>query len=125
MALVVEGLAGFVPGGPYDDSVAEGRQELAAYLTDRHAQCANETYVLGGYSEGADVIGSGLFDLPQAVRDRVAFAALFGDPKLDTGNWRPPGSLPIGGFLPSCFFGKKPWIRGSAPCWITGAPLRF
>lgn len=71
-ALIVEGLTGGLSFGPYDSSVSTGRQELAAYLTDRQAQCANETYVLGGYSEGADVIGSGLVDLPQAVRDRIA-----------------------------------------------------
>lgn len=71
-ALIAEGLTGGLSFGPYDSSVSTGRQELAAYLTDRQAQCANETYVLGGYSEGADVIGSGLVDLPQAVRDRIA-----------------------------------------------------
>ena len=32
--------------GP-ENSVSEGRQELVAYLADRHAQCGNETYILG------------------------------------------------------------------------------
>jgi hypothetical protein len=64
-------------------SVLSGRDELVNYLTDRSAQCPGEVYVLGGYSEGAEVMGSGLRDdLPQALRDRIAFVALFGDPKL-------------------------------------------
>jgi Mg-chelatase subunit ChlD len=109
--------------GPFNNSVQSGIDELNAYLTDRAAQCGNEVYVLGGWSEGADVVSRGLSALPQSVRDRIAFVELFGDPVLDTGNWRPPGTPPIGGFLPSCFFGKRPWVRGSAPCWITGGIL--
>ena len=120
VGLILEGMTGSLPFGPFDSSVQTGINELNAYLIDRSSQCANEVYVLGGYSEGADVVGRSLSVLPQSVRDRVAFAALFGDPVLDTGNWRPVGSPPIGGFLPSCFLGKKPWVRGSAPCWITG-----
>src|SRR5580765_855125 len=64
---------------PYWDSVQTGKDELSAYLTDRAAQCPNEVYILGGFSEGANVLGAGLFDLPQSVRDRIAFVALFGD----------------------------------------------
>jgi Mg-chelatase subunit ChlD len=120
VALIVEGLTAPLPFGPYDNSVQTGINELSAYMTDRVAQCANEVYVLGGYSEGADVTGRALSVLPQSIRDRVVFVALFGDPILDTGNWRPPGTPPVGGFLPSCFFGRKPWVRGSAPCWSTG-----
>lgn len=37
-----------LPGGPYDRSVEEGRQELVAYLTDRAALCPDEVFVLGG-----------------------------------------------------------------------------
>jgi Mg-chelatase subunit ChlD len=105
-------------GDAYQQSVAAGRSELNGYLTDRAAQCGNEVYVLGGYSEGADVIGSTLFDLPQTVRNRIAFVALFGDPKLDTGNnLGLLTGIPL--FPPGCVFGR-PWMRGSAPCWITG-----
>ena len=120
VGLVVEGLTGSLPFGPFDASVQSGIDELTAYLGDRAVQCPSEVYVLGGYSEGADVVGRALGVLPAALRDRIAFVALFGDPILDTGNWRPAGSPPVGGFLPACFFGKKPWVRGSAPCWITG-----
>jgi hypothetical protein len=56
----------------YRSSVQSGRDELVHYLTDRAAGCSNEVYVLGGFSEGAQVVGEGLSDLPQNVRDRVA-----------------------------------------------------
>jgi len=112
----------WLPGNPYDNSVEEGRQELAAYLTDRAAQCPNEVFVLGGYSQGAHVIGEGLWGLDRAVRDRVAYVALFGDPMLDTGNRAP---FPFGSlsFPAACAFGPEPWVRGSAPCWISGGQL--
>jgi Mg-chelatase subunit ChlD len=105
---------------PYWDSVQTGKDEFSAYLTDRAAQCPNEVYILGGYSEGANVLGAGLFDLPQSVRDRIAFVALFGDPTLDTGNWVLPISPPIGPFVQACNGGKRLWIRGSIECMAAG-----
>jgi alpha-tubulin suppressor-like RCC1 family protein/Mg-chelatase subunit ChlD len=108
--------AGFGGNAGYDSSVASGHDELVHYLTDRAAGCPNETYVLGGFSEGSQVTGEALFDLPQNVRDRVAFVALFGDPKLDAGNWPPPTDP----FTVACNGDKQPWHRGSAPCYIAG-----
>jgi len=46
-----------LPGNPFWDSVEQGRAELVAYLTDRAAVCPNEVFVLGGWSQGAIVIG--------------------------------------------------------------------
>lgn len=85
----------WLPGNPYDNSVNQGRQELIAYLSDRAAQCSNEVYVLGGYSQGAEAVGEALKDLDRAVRDRIAYVALFGDPTLDTGNFVPLVSVPF------------------------------
>jgi hypothetical protein len=109
----------WLPTNPYDSSVSEGRSELVAYLSDRAAACPNETYVLGGWSQGAQVTGEALPKLSREVRDRIAFVALFGDPYLNTGNrWI------LGQTVPSaCWSGKKPWVRGSAPCWIAGGQL--
>ena len=73
-------------GGAYKDSVAQGRQELIAYASNRVANCPNEVLVLAGWSQGAQVIGEGLRDMPQSVRNRIAYVALFGDPTLVTGN---------------------------------------
>jgi Mg-chelatase subunit ChlD len=97
---------------PYALSTASGRDELSHYLIDRSNQCPNEVYVLGGWSEGAEVMSGGLFDLPQSLRNRIAFVALFGDVKLDTGNFGP--------FQAGCNGGKKPWIRGSLECGSSG-----
>ena len=105
---------------PYQLSVLTGRDELSNYLPDRAGQCPDEKYILGGWSEGAQVVGSGLSDLPQAVRDRIVFVTLFGDPKLDTGNWVLPLSPPIGPFVQACNGGKRPWIRGTIDCAAAG-----
>jgi hypothetical protein len=43
--------------GDYDLSVRIGTDELVKHLNDRAAHCPQETVVLGGYSQGADVIG--------------------------------------------------------------------
>jgi Mg-chelatase subunit ChlD len=108
--------AGFGGSAEYDSSIASGRDELVHYLTDRAAGCPNERYVLGGFSEGSQVTGEALFELPQTVRDRIAFVALFGDPKLDAGNWPPP----VDPFTFACNGDKQPWHRGTAPCYIAG-----
>jgi Cutinase/von Willebrand factor type A domain/PKD domain len=120
--LVLQGLAPFLPGGVYDNSVTEGRHELVAYLEDRAAACPGEVFVLGGHSQGAQVVGEAVGLLDSAVRARVAYVALFGDPKFNTGNFTtdvfpglPSVTVPI-----ACATGPKPWVRGSAPCFISG-----
>jgi cutinase len=44
----------------YGKSVDQGVAELNAYLTARHRKCPKEFFVLGGYSQGAQVIGQAL-----------------------------------------------------------------
>jgi alpha-tubulin suppressor-like RCC1 family protein/Mg-chelatase subunit ChlD len=117
LQLIGEGFGG---DAEYESSVAGGVAELVRYLTDRAAACPGEVYVLGGHSEGAQVMGEGLFALPQNVRDRIAFVALFGDPKLDLGNWPPTGGGPFY-FPPGCNGDtSRPWIRGSVVCSDAG-----
>ena len=77
--------AAFSRGGgfSYGDSVNEGVAELKAYLTERAAVCPESVFVLGGYSQGAQVIGETYNEaLTDGLRDRVVYEALFGDPKL-------------------------------------------
>lgn len=79
----------------YSGSVTTGKNELVAHLNDRYSgngpkgtgACANETLVLGGYSQGADVVGWALrsSELSQAAKDHIGYAALYGDPKFDPG----------------------------------------
>lgn len=68
----------------YGRSVDSGVGELYSYLTQRYGKCksSNTKYVLGGYSQGAQVIGQTLPKLSAEIRNNIVFAAFFGDPKL-------------------------------------------
>lgn len=79
----------------YGDSVKQGIGELNSYLTQRHNKCkASDTkYILGGYSQGAQVVGQALPGISQEIRDQIVFVGLFGDPKLhypEGEGWNPP-----------------------------------
>jgi len=69
-------------GYEYGESVLEGVFELYYYLKQERSQCPNTQYVLGGYSQGAQVIGDTLRFLPDNTRAKIVLATLFGDPKL-------------------------------------------
>lgn len=68
----------------YGDSVKEGVTELQSYITQRHTKCmeSNTLYVLGGYSQGAQVIGQTLSKINKNIREDIVYIGLFGDPKL-------------------------------------------
>lgn len=69
-------------GSSYGDSVDEGVAELARYLEIRTGKCPDSAFVLGGYSQGAQVIGETYVEeLSPEIRSKVIFNALFGDPK--------------------------------------------
>lgn len=84
-----------IVNGEYLNSTWIGLAELVKHLNDRyagngpegHGACVNETLVLGGYSQGADVVGWALrrHDLSQAAKDHIGYVALYGDPKFDPG----------------------------------------
>jgi hypothetical protein len=97
-------------GGQYRASVVAGVTEMTSYVTQRAAMCPGELFVLGGYSQGAQVVGEALFELDAATHERVAFVALFSDPKL----YLPEGR---GAFPPACRGAESPWRRGSVGCW--------
>ncbi|GAA3385447.1 cutinase family protein [Cryptosporangium minutisporangium] len=104
-------------GGGYRASVASGATELRTYLEQRLRDCPEERVVLGGYSQGAQVVGDALPALPRRLRDRIVFVALFGDPKL---------SLPEGrGVFPVACRGRSlsPWRRGNASCYTDNGVL--
>ncbi|HEX6205655.1 MAG TPA: cutinase family protein [Solirubrobacterales bacterium] len=104
-------------GGEYRASVSRGVTELKAYLNQRSAHCSGEVFAVGGYSQGAQVVGEGLFGLSPTVRSRIAFVSLFGDPKL----YLPEGR----GVLPPACRGKQfsPWRRGNVSCWTDNGVL--
>ena len=105
-----------VLGGEYRASVTEGVSEAQAYLNARAAECPDEQWILGGYSQGAHVMGQSLFGLSAAAMDRIAFVTLFGDPKLKTANE---------GLLGGTCLGRdnKPWVRGNIRCYADGGIL--
>lgn len=82
-------------GNDYGKSVNQGVAELHAYLNARHQKCPKEFFILGGYSQGAQVIGQALPDISSSVKDKIVFNMLFGDPKL----FLPEGE---GIFPPAC-----------------------
>lgn len=79
----------------YGKSVNNGIQELKSYMSQRYEKCksAGTYYILGGYSQGAQVVGDALKEIPRNIRDRIIFVGLFGDPKLyfPEGKWGPWG----------------------------------
>ena len=105
-----------VLGGQYRASVAAGVVELTTYLTQRTRDCPGEPFVVGGYSQGAQVVGEGLVALGSRTRDHIAFVALFSDPKLH---------LPEGGgpFPPACRGQSSTWRRGTVSCWTDSGIL--
>ncbi|HEU5122091.1 MAG TPA: cutinase family protein [Candidatus Saccharimonadales bacterium] len=97
-------------GFAYGHSVKQGIGELKAYLTKLYSHCPNSHIVLGGYSQGAHVIGQTIPLLPREIRDQIVFAALFGDPRLN---------LPEGrGFNPPACREEdlSPWRREVENC---------
>lgn len=96
----------FTLNSRYRDSVEEGSAELVSFLTDRRLRCPGEEWIIGGYSQGGEVVSSTLGLLADGVRDRVGFAATFGDPTLDA----------YGGF--PCR--RAWWARGNVKCFQQG-----
>lgn len=101
------------PSGEYRDSVENGIEELSGYVKDQIKDCPDQLLVLGGYSQGAHVVGDSLFKFTEFEQGRVNAVALFGDPKYlgsSADNNTPidyltkPGSKPV----------AKPWKRGTA-----------
>lgn len=94
----------------YGPSVEIGMRELVTHLNQRYdpnypggRRCATEKVVIGGYSQGADVVGWALrrYDLSAAAKSHIAYVALYGDPKLDAGQ----------------MFDR---MRGIKPWWVRG-----
>jgi Cutinase/von Willebrand factor type A domain/PKD domain len=85
-------------GNDYGRSVDGGVGELYTYLLQRQEKCGTARFVLGGYSQGAQVVGQTLEKLASeqpGSMERIDFSALFGDPKL----YLPEG---IGAWPPAC-----------------------
>lgn len=76
----------------YMSSVRQGVTALAADLKQTAAACADTTFILAGYSQGADVVGDALAGsgraapaIPAGLASRVSAVLLFGDPTFTAG----------------------------------------
>ncbi|MEN8239484.1 MAG: cutinase family protein, partial [Actinomycetota bacterium] len=110
---------GLGPIGDYRESVEEGIAEAAAYLNDRAVACPDELWVLSGYSQGAQVMGNALYELSDEALQKIAFVALFGDPKLDNGR-RNFLSYDI---PTRCLGNDLNWTRATVFCFEPGGVL--
>ncbi|KAL0935955.1 cutinase 1-like protein 1 [Colletotrichum truncatum] len=64
-----------LPGGADPKGIAEMKRLIAKANTD----CPNSMLVVGGYSQGAAVTHRAVEDLPQAQKDQIVAAFMFGD----------------------------------------------
>ena len=107
----------------YRNSVIEGIGEFTAYLEDRGTDCPDEMFLVGGFSQGAQVIRRSLFLLGKETRDRIAHVALFSDPTLHLPEGESTGSIEncrqgIGGTV-------SPWRRGTVGCSTSNGLLNL
>lgn len=85
----------------YYESVKDGAEELTWFLEDRMTSCPFQQIILGGYSQGAHVVGDALYKIKQNLKPRIAYVALYGDPKFNPRT----SNIPIK---------TGPWVRGNA-----------
>ena len=92
--------------GEYRSSVEHGVAETAGYLKDQISSCPNQTIAVGGYSQGAQVMGDALFQLTPAEQAKIVGVGMFGDPKFiaSTDSTLNPLDHPV----------SYPWRRGDA-----------
>lgn len=98
--------------GDYQDSVQHGVAETVGYIKDQIASCPNQYFLVGGYSQGAQVMGESMFQLTDDERAKVLGVGLFGDPKyIGSSDGLPVKPSPTISF---------PWRRGEATNKDTG-----
>ncbi|MDR0625993.1 MAG: cutinase family protein [Bifidobacteriaceae bacterium] len=102
-------------GGAYGASMIEGANELDMYVYNRILACPESQFVLGGYSQGANVAGKAYVEgFIDSMREAVTFQMLFGDPKLYLPEGE--GGLWWGG-APACRGEEfSPWRRVVPDC---------
>ena len=66
-------------GFSYGESVNTGIRELKAYIKEISSSCPSTKFVLGGYSQGAQIVTMASEDLNAY---KIIYAATYGDPKL-------------------------------------------
>lgn len=97
-------------GFKYGESVDKGVTELKQHLLAVSQRCPHTKFILGGYSQGAQVMGEALPAIDERSAENIVFVALFGDPKL----YLPEGE----GIIPPACRGEKlsDWRRAVPNC---------
>lgn len=80
---------------PYHISQAKGVEMLLAEVRESIASCSDQQLILGGYSQGAHVIGDSLHLLTQSERNHIAYVALFGDPRFNVNSFAARGTFTV------------------------------
>lgn len=80
----------------YLESESEGVQNAYELLNKQVNSCPNQRFVLGGYSQGAQVMGDLFQQAGSKIRDKIAYAALFGDPKFNRDSFSARGDYYYG-----------------------------
>ncbi|WP_240694624.1 PxKF domain-containing protein [Cryobacterium sp. SO1] len=119
--------AGVSAGGgwTFGASVDTGVDELTSYLTSRAAPCLDAAFVLGGYSQGAQVIGEAYVEkLAPDLRNRVLYQALFGDPRLNLPEGVNPGGSQTA-YAPACLGSDSDseWRFDVPDCFVSTGSL--
>lgn len=107
--------ASTIRANAYYESMYDGSDALTQYLKSKMVNCPDQKIVLGGYSQGAQVVGETLPRLTSMERSKIAFTALYGDPKFNTKDG-------------TSLYKKGPWVRGNAfvlSSGILGARLDY
>lgn len=90
VTLAADGMLSATPAMDYAKSVQTGVEEFARFVYDVNRACPSTTFVVGGYSQGAQVVTKGLSRVaeiaPSALGD-IGAVTVFGDPS----SWFPEG----------------------------------
>ncbi|MBI3983983.1 cutinase family protein [Candidatus Microgenomates bacterium] len=105
--------------GAYHSSVNYGVAATVSLLNQQIQQCPNQQFVLGGYSQGAHVMGDVLYQVGDRVADNIAYVGLFGDPKFNPFSYAARGDFvrPLGGVLEPRSADFPEQFRGRVQSW--------
>ncbi len=113
--------------GMYDQSYAQGVQQLYNSLYYWNHACPNYRFVLAGYSQGADVLGAVLAGLnpnnatENQILNKIDGAALLGDPRYNPamGSVNANGAATAPGLL-SAMPSNHRGVRPNFPSYLSG-----
>jgi PKD repeat protein len=79
-------------GGGFRFSVDHGVRNTMKLLREQNQRCPDQKFVLGGYSQGGNVMGNVVFGVGDKVAENIVYVALFGDPKFKADSFASRGT---------------------------------